>query len=127
MPAPQFSTGKGSGGSGAGSGTRGGTGTGGPGTGGTGTGGYGTGGLGNPGPGNPSGPPGIDALKQADWGPYMRELERRIKRNWNPPKGDVSKSLYTFHNRPRRQVIAMRTLKSFRQPAAIRLQNPQYS
>lgn len=56
-----------------------------------GTGGYGTGNMGNPGPGNPSGPPGIDAIKSPNWGPYMRDLERRIKQNWNPPKGDASK------------------------------------
>lgn len=45
----------------------------------------------NPGPGNPNGTPGIDALKQPNWGPYMRDLEQRIKRNWTPPKGDTSK------------------------------------
>ena len=56
-----------------------------------GSGGYGTGNMGNPGPGNPSGPPGIDAIKSPNWGPYMRDLERRIKQNWNPPKGDASK------------------------------------
>jgi len=54
-----------------------------------GTGGYGTGG--NPSPGNPNGTPGIDAIKQPNWGPYMRDLEQRIKRNWSPPKGDSSK------------------------------------
>lgn len=47
--------------------------------------------IGNPGPGNPKGAPGIDALKEADWGPYMRELQRRIKMNWEPPKGNESK------------------------------------
>ena len=53
------------------------------------SGGYSTGG--NPSPGNPSGRPGIDAIKQPNWGPYMRDLEQRIKRNWTPPKGDSSK------------------------------------
>ena len=53
-------------------------------------GGYG-GSLGNPGPGNPNGAPGIDAIKEPDFGPYMRELQRRIKMNWDPPKGDQSK------------------------------------
>lgn len=57
-----------------------------------GTGGGGTGsGLGNPGPGNPNGRPGIDAIREPDFGPYMRELQRRIKMNWNPPKGNESK------------------------------------
>ena len=53
-------------------------------------GGGGTGG-GNPGPGNPNGRPGIDAIREPDFGPYMRELQRRIKMNWDPPKGDESK------------------------------------
>ncbi len=46
---------------------------------------------GNPGPGNPDGRPGVDALKEPDFGPYMRELQRRIKRRWNPPRGNKSK------------------------------------
>lgn len=53
-------------------------------------GGYG-GSMGNPGPGNPNGAPGIDAIREPDFGPYMRELQRRIKMNWDPPKGDQSK------------------------------------
>ncbi|MBO8430168.1 TonB family protein [Spirochaetes bacterium] len=48
-------------------------------------------GMGNPGPGNPNGRPGIDAIKEPDFGPYMRDLQRRIKMNWNPPKGNESK------------------------------------
>lgn len=52
-------------------------------------GGYGSGG--NPSPGNPNGAPGIDAIRQPNWGPYMRDLEQRVKRNWTPPKGDSSK------------------------------------
>ncbi len=62
------------------------------GTGGSGTklGGGGSG-TGNPGPGNPGGRPGIDAIKEPDFGPYMRDLQRRIKMNWNPPKGNESK------------------------------------
>lgn len=51
----------------------------------------GTGNIGNPGPGNPNGSPGIDAIKQVDFGPYMRDLQRRIKANWNPPQGNESK------------------------------------
>ena len=54
-------------------------------------GGGGTGGPGNPGPGNPNGRPGIDTIREPDFGPYMRELQRRIKMNWNPPKGNESK------------------------------------
>lgn len=84
MPSPQLSPSRGTG-----SGSRGGSGSGSNTA--RGTGGYGTGNMGNPGPGNPSGPPGIDAVKSPNWGPYMRDLERRIKQNWNPPKGDASK------------------------------------
>ena len=55
----------------------------------TGSGGGGTGNIGNPGGGG--GAPGIDALREPDFGPYMRELQRRIKMNWDPPKGNESK------------------------------------
>lgn len=82
MPSPKL--GASSGGSTAGAGSRGSTG------------GYGTGNLGNPSPGNPAGAPGVDAIRQPDWGPYMRELERRIKRNWTPPKGDSSKRVVVY-------------------------------
>lgn len=62
---------------------------------GTGTGrGTGTGGRTGAGGGNPGGGggrPGIDAIKEPDFGPYMRELQRRIKMNWDPPKGNESK------------------------------------
>ena len=51
----------------------------------------GSGDPGNPGPGNPNGSPGIDAVREPDFGPYMRELQRRIKRNWHPPRGNESK------------------------------------
>lgn len=51
--------------------------------------GGGSGSMGNPGGGG--GAPGIDALKEPDFGPYMRELQRRIKMNWDPPKGNESK------------------------------------
>ena len=81
-PAPVLApTGKGSGaGTGSGTGSKLGR-----------AGGTGTGGYGNPGPGNPNGRPGIDAIREPDFGPYMRELQRRIKLNWNPPKGNESK------------------------------------
>lgn len=67
---------------GSGSGSGSGTGTG------SGRGGSGSG-IGNPGGGG--GRPGIDAIKEPDFGPYMRELQRRIKMNWDPPKGNESK------------------------------------
>ena len=72
-PAPSLSPGVGGGSSLGRSGSRGG----------------GTGNIGNPGGGG--GAPGIDALREPDFGPYMRELQRRIKMNWDPPKGNESK------------------------------------
>ncbi len=85
-PAPVFSqsSGKSSGAGGTGTGAGGG----GRFSNGTGT---GKGNVGNPGPGNPNGAPGIDAIKEPDFGPYMKELQRRIKMNWDPPKGNESK------------------------------------
>ena len=53
------------------------------------TGSNGGGNVGNPGGGG--GAPGIDALREPDFGPYMRELQKRIKMNWDPPKGNESK------------------------------------
>jgi len=52
-------------------------------------GGGGSGDQGNPddGPGRPS----VEARKDVDFGPYMADLQRRIKRAWFPPKGNESK------------------------------------
>jgi len=51
----------------------------------------GSGNAGNPGGGG--GRPGIDTVREPDFGPYMRELQRRIKMNWDPPKGNESKKV----------------------------------
>lgn len=55
----------------------------------------GTGGLGNPGNpppnANPNAPSSLAAKKDTDFGPYMNELQRRIKRAWKPPRGNESK------------------------------------
>ena len=51
----------------------------------------GSGSLGNPSAGNPNGSPGVDAIAEPNFGPYMRELQAKIKRNWDPPKSDNSK------------------------------------
>jgi len=55
----------------------------------SGGGGGGSGEQGNPdeGPGRPS----VEARKDVDFGPYMADLQRRIKRAWFPPKGNESK------------------------------------
>lgn len=52
---------------------------------------YGSGGAFNPSAGNPGGAPGINAKRDPDFGPYMAELQRRIKRNWRPPRRNQSK------------------------------------
>lgn len=106
MPAPQFSTTRVATSNGASRGAAGGT------RGGSGHGGYGTGNMGNPGPGNRSGAPGIDAIKSPQWGPYMRELEGKIKRNWHPPKGDQSKRVVLLFKIGRRgELLSVRVAK----------------
>ncbi len=101
---PQFSKG-------TGTSSRGATGTGTTGSRGSSGGGYGN--YGNPSPGNPAGAPGIDAIRQADWGPYMRNLEARIRRNWNPPKGDTSKRVVIYFKISRDgKLLSMNVVKS---------------
>lgn len=73
-PAPSFAPTGGGGASGSRSASRGGSGYGSPGN-----------------PGGGGGAPGIDSVREPDFGPYMRELQRRIKMNWEPPKGNESK------------------------------------
>ncbi len=83
------------------------------------SGGYGSGG--NPSPGNPNGAPGIDAIRQPNWGPYMRDLEQRIKRNWSPPKGDSSKRVViTFTIGRDGRLLSRRVTKSSGVPLADR-------
>lgn len=41
--------------------------------------------------GGGGGPAGIDALPDPDYGSYMAELQRRIKRNWRPPRAQEDK------------------------------------
>lgn len=36
--------------------------------------------------------------KQPDFGPYMRELQHRVKKEWEPPKGAESKRVVTLFN-----------------------------
>ncbi len=105
-------------GSGSGSGKKASTGTGsGSGTG-TGSGGSGSGsGGGNPGGGG--GRPGIDAIREPDFGPYMRELQRRIKMSWDPPKGNESKRVVLlFKIAKDGRLLSCRVLKSSGAPNA---------
>jgi TonB family protein len=114
-PAPRFSST--SGGSGGGVGSKG-LSSGGSSYGTRGSGG-GAGSGSNPGPGNPNGKPGIDSIRQPNWGPYMRDLEQRIKRNWFPPKGDSSKRVViTFTIAKDGRLLSKRITKSSGVPLA---------
>ena len=77
----------------------------------------GTGNIGNPGGGG--GAPGIDALREPDFGPYMRELQRRIKLNWDPPKGNESKRvILLFKIAKDGRLLSCRVHKSSGMPSA---------
>lgn len=81
--------------------------------------GTGNGNVGNPGPGNPHGAPGIDAIKEPDFGPYMKELQRRIKMNWDPPKGNESKRVVLLFKISRDgRLLSVSVSKSSGLPAA---------
>lgn len=70
-------------------------------------------------PGGGGGRPGIDALKEPDFGPYMRDLQRRIKLNWNPPKGNESKRVVLlFKIAKNGQLLSCRVSRSSGLPAA---------
>ena len=70
-------------------------------------------------PGGGGGRPGIDALKEPDFGPYMRDLQKRIKFNWNPPKGNESKRVVLlFKIAKNGQLLSCRVHKSSGLPAA---------
>jgi len=77
-------------------------------------------GYGNPGnPGGGGGAPGIDAVREPDFGPYMRELQRRIKMNWDPPKGNESKRVVLLFKIARDgRLLSVRTFKSSGVPTA---------
>ena len=81
------------------------------------TGNAGTGNVGNPGGGG--GAPGIDAIREPDFGPYMRELQRRIKMNWDPPKGNESKRVVLlFKIAKDGRLLSCRVLKTSGLPSA---------
>lgn len=79
-------------------------------------------GYGNPGnPGGGGGAPGIDSIKEPDFGPYMRDLQRRIKRNWEPPKGNESKRVVLLFKIARDgRLLSVRVFKSSGLPNADR-------
>lgn len=80
----------------------------------------GGGGYGNAGnPGGGGGAPGIDAIREPDFGPYMRELQRRIKMNWDPPKGNESKRVVLLFKIARDgRLLSVRVFKSSGLPNA---------
>lgn len=53
--------------------------------------GGGDGAQGNPGPNNSPGKPAVAADPDVDFGPYMADLQRRIKKAWFPPRGQESR------------------------------------
>lgn len=80
----------------------------------------GSSGYGNAGnPGGGSGAPGIDSVREPDFGPYMRELQRRIKMNWEPPKGNESKRVVLlFKIAKDGRLLSIRVFKSSGLPNA---------
>lgn len=77
--------------------------------------GYGS--AGNPGGGG--GAPGIDSIREPDFGPYMRELQRRIKMNWDPPKGNESKRVVLLFKIARDgRLLSARVFKSSGLPSS---------
>lgn len=82
----------------------------------------GSSGYGNPGnPGGGGGAPGIDSIREPDFGPYMRELQRRIKMNWDPPKGNESKRVVLLFKIARDgRLLSLRVFKSSGIPNADR-------
>lgn len=82
-------------------------------------GGSGYGNAGNPGGGG--GAPGIDSIREPDFGPYMRELQRRIKMNWDPPKGNESKRVVLlFKIAKDGRLLSVRVFKSSGVPGSDR-------
>lgn len=52
----------------------------------------------NPQAGNNLASPGVDAIRVPDFGPYMKELQIRIKQSWHPPRNSESKQVVVvFH------------------------------
>ena len=82
--------------------------------------GSGSGGVGNSDLFNPDrdGPgEGIDAAKDVDFGPYMAELQRRVKRNWIPPEqGNSRRSVLRFSISRNGEVSNLRVGKSSGNP-----------
>ena len=71
---------------------------------------------GNPEPGDGS-TPGVNVEQDIDFGPFMADLERRIKRNWEPPRAKDSKRVKVrFFLKRDGQVVDMELLESSGEP-----------
>lgn len=62
--------------------------------------------------GGGGGAPGIDALPDPDYGAYMAELQRRIKRNWRPPKAQEDKRVVVLFRIARDGRLLSLTIKT---------------
>lgn len=57
--------------------------------------------------------PGVNVQQDIDFGPFMADLERRIKRNWQPPRaGDSKKVKVRFYLRRDGRLVNMELLQS---------------
>lgn len=60
----------------------------------------------------------VEVKDDVDFAPYMRELQRQIKKNWNPPKGDVSKRVVLLFKIDKTgRLISLSVFKSSDDPA----------
>ena len=70
-------------------------------------------------PGGGGGRNGIDAEEEPDFGPYIGELQRRIRRNWAPPVEDRSKRVVVyFHIARDGRLLSPQIAQSSGSPAA---------
>jgi TonB family protein len=70
-------------------------------------------------PGGGGGRDGIDAMAEPDFGPYIAELQRRIRRNWAPPTEDRSKRVIAMFKIGRAgNLMSVRIQQSSGSPAA---------
>ncbi len=70
-------------------------------------------------PGGGGGRAGIDAMEEPDFGPYIAELQRRIRRNWAPPVEDRSKRVVALFKISRDgRLLSLRIQQSSGSPPA---------
>ncbi len=70
-------------------------------------------------PGGGGGADGVDAMAEPDFGPYIAELQRRIRRNWAPPVEDRSKRVVAMFKISRDgRLLSLRIQQSSGSPQA---------